>query len=85
MCNSTTRFGDFNASFERNSGGISIVDMSVPDRLAFNLTYAKTLCYLILHLHNLSVSVTKFGVISFAEKHQADYISNWPATVARTL
>jgi hypothetical protein len=49
------------------------------------LTYAKTLCCLILHLYNLSVSVTKFGVISFAKKHQADYISDWPTTVARTL
>jgi hypothetical protein len=64
MCflfNPTTSFRDFHAIFERDTGGISIIDMSVPDKLTFNLTYGETVCCLILHLHNLSVSDAKFG------------------------
>jgi hypothetical protein len=49
--------------------------VSVPDKFTFNLTRAKTVCYLIVHVHNLSVSVTS-DVICFAEKDQADCMSD---------
>jgi len=61
VCNPTTSLGGFHAIFERDTGGISIFDVSVPDKLAFNLTFGETVCCLILHLHNLSVCDAKFG------------------------
>jgi hypothetical protein len=61
VCNPTTSFRDFCAIFERDTGGISIIDVSVLDKLAFNLTYGETVYCLILHPHNLSVSDAKFG------------------------
>ena len=70
VCNPTTSFRDFHAIFERDTGGISIIDVCVLDKLAFNLTYGKTVCCLILHLHNLSVSDAKFGSLVLPKKIQ---------------
>jgi len=58
VCNPTTSFRDFRA---RDTEGIPIIDVSVPYKLAFNLTYGGSVCCLILHLHNLSVSEAEFG------------------------
>lgn len=51
--NPTTSFRDFHGIFERDTGGISIIDMSVPNKSAFNVTYGETVCYLTLHMQNL--------------------------------
>lgn len=65
-------FKDFRA---RDTGGISIIDVSVPDKLAFNLTYDRSVCYLILHLHNLSVSEAKFGSLVLSKNiHQIVWV-----------